>query len=387
MLPIRVILHYATDTASIESCRPLRGPLPALRAPVAASTGGLWAEVLDRDSMAVHYVPLSDPEFGGEVFGGDDGYYRATLDGDRVVALELPWPGTGARLRVRNGSSNTIVADLPLDPAPFALPLGADAPPSPQLRPIWGHDNPNAKILAFYAEGFTTQEMPTFRAFVDRCVKAFETTPPFTLQLASLAVAEVETVSRQSGLAGTSVHDTWFRGRFQEGSLDRVILIDQTIAARTLDSNFSRSAVAMIVVNTAKYGGSGGVATVFSCEPNWAAEIAMHELGHSLFGLADEYDVEGQASTDKPVEANVSSGCTATTLKWFNKVVAGTPLPTLRRDEPEPEKKPLGAYEGAKYKKEGYYRAEYDCKMRTPGKPFCRVCSAEITRILTPHRP
>jgi IgA Peptidase M64 len=197
------------------------------------------------------------------------------------------------RLRVHNGDAHSVVADLPLEPQQFALPFGAAAPPQPVLRAIWGHDNPRAKMLAFYAEGFAVADMPAFHAVIDRCVTAFERTEPFRSMLDALAVAEVETVSAQSGIEGTSPRDTWFRGRFQNGSLDRVILVDQGIAAAALNSGFERSAVAMVVANTAKYGGSGGVATVFSCHLDWGPEIAIHELGHSLFGLADEYDAAG----------------------------------------------------------------------------------------------
>jgi IgA Peptidase M64 len=386
MIPIRLILRYTAATAMIALCRPLRGPVPALRTNVTDDTGGMWIEVLDRNGMAIHRVPLADPSLGREAFGEDQGFHRIDLDEHHFVSLELPWPGNGARLRVHNGDAASVIADLMLEPEQFALPFGADAPPQPIIRPIWGHDNPAAKVLAFFAEGFAAADMPAFRAVVDSCVEEFEVTDPFQSMLDAFAVAEVATISVDRGIEGTVPRDTWFRGHFQSGSLDRVIVVDQQIAAAALNASFARSAVAMIVANTSKYGGSGGVATVFSCHPEWSPKIAIHELGHSLFGLADEYDAAGQAASLKPVEINVSGGYTSDTLKWFAAVEAGTPLPTLRKGEPEPEAKPLGAYEGAKYVEEGYYRAEYDCAMRTPGKPFCRICSAEIERILEPHR-
>jgi hypothetical protein len=152
-----------------------------------------------------------------------------------------------------------------------------------------------------------------------------------------------------------------------------------------LDTCFHRSAVCLVVANSAKYGGSGGAATVFSCEPNWASEIAIHELGHSLFGLADEYDAGGQAATMSPVEPNVSGSAVRSQLKWASFVAATTPLPTQRRGAPVPAGKPIGAYEGAKYQPSSVYRPEFDCKMRTPGQPFCAVCRRIIEMRLAPH--
>ncbi len=47
-------------------------------------------------------------------------------------------------------------------------------------------------------------------------------------------------------------------------------------------------AVVLVVVNAQVYGGSGGSVGVFSLAPG-ATEIALHEMGHTAFGLADEY--------------------------------------------------------------------------------------------------
>jgi hypothetical protein len=99
MLPIRLALRYAANAAVIELCRPLRGPVPALRNDIADDADGIWIEVKDRDSRAVHRVPLADPALGCEAFGEAEGFHRIDPDDDQVVSLELPWPGTGAVAR------------------------------------------------------------------------------------------------------------------------------------------------------------------------------------------------------------------------------------------------------------------------------------------------
>ena len=46
--------------------------------------------------------------------------------------------------------------------------------------------------------------------------------------------------------------------------------------------------VAIVVVNSTVYGGSGGSVGTYSLAGG-ATEIAIHEMGHTAFGLADEY--------------------------------------------------------------------------------------------------
>jgi len=42
----------------------------------------------------------------------------------------------------------------------------------------------------------------------------------------------------------------------------------------------------------------------------------------------------------------------------------------------------IGAFEGALYQAEGYYRSELNCIMFTRTKNFCRVCAAAIEQVI-----
>lgn len=46
--------------------------------------------------------------------------------------------------------------------------------------------------------------------------------------------------------------------------------------------------IALILVNSTKYGGGGGSYAVASIN-SYSYEIMLHEMGHSIAGLADEY--------------------------------------------------------------------------------------------------
>ena len=90
-----------------------------------------------------------------------------------------------------------------------------------------------------------------------------------------------------------------------------------------------------ILVNTEKYGGGGiyGLYSTVAADNLWAPYIFVHEFGHHLAGLADEYftsDVAYLPAADRvePWEPNVTAMLDAAALKWKDLVEPGTPLPT-----------------------------------------------------------
>ena len=158
----------------------------------------------------------------------------------------------------------------------------------------------------------------------------------------------------------------------------------------------------------------------------WAPYIFVHEFGHHLAGLADEYYTSAVAylpTADRvePWEPNVTALLDPAALKWKDLVAPGTPVPTpwpkeeferytkeiqARRREiraanrPEAEMDALfreeqthdmallgsapvagrvGAFEGANYEAQGYLRPQIDCIMLTRDRvPFCAVCRRAI---------
>ena len=139
--------------------------------------------------------------------------------------------------------------------------------------------------------------------------------------------------------------------------------------------------------------------------PGWE-NVALHEMGHSLFGLADEYEYFRGcgAETDRdnfpdflgiriePAEPNITifggSGG-----KWADLIASGTPLPTTsnancrdcdRRPSPVPAGT-VGTFEGAGNYHCKIFRPEFNCMMRDTGRPFCGVCRRRIRETITPY--
>ena len=163
--------------------------------------------------------------------------------------------------------------------------------------------------------------------------------------------------------------------------------------------------VAIVVVNSTIYGGSGGSVGTYSLAGG-ATEIAIHEMGHTAFGLADEYpyyaggnetghDHHPAGRADRAQRHHQHQP--GNTLKWRWAVAPTTAMPTMsnpncdqpstRRPSPVPAGT-VGLFEGAHYYHCGAFRPEYDCKMRNLGVPFCRVCRQVIcNRIGVPAPP
>ena len=158
----------------------------------------------------------------------------------------------------------------------------------------------------------------------------------------------------------------------------------------------------LLIVNSTIYGGSGGAVGTYSLAAG-ATEIAIHEMGHTAFRLADEYAYyAGGAETGhdhhpagEPTEPNVTTNTNRATLKWRGLVAAATALPTMSnpncaQEDSRPSTVPggtVGLFEGAHYYHCGAYRPEYTCKMQVLSVPFCRVCSDVIVSRIEPLLP
>ena len=135
----------------------------------------------------------------------------------------------------------------------------------------------------------------------------------------------------------------------------------------------------ILICNSDKYGG-GGIYN-FYCTVNnvgaYSDYVIVHEMGHLIGGLADEYYTSEVSVRDfypegiEPVEPNL------TTLvdfdsKWKNMLDADTPIPTPATKENQNK---LGVYEGGGYVAEGVYRPMMDCTMhKIMYNRFCPVC-------------
>jgi len=260
--------------------------------------------------------------------------------------------------------------------------------------------------VVLLAEGFTTAQQNDFNNACTAFVNAFRTTAPFDELSPAINIFRVNVSSTDSGAddpagpGGTgATARTYFDATFGANNIRRLLVCNTTTALQVSAAQVPEFTVAIVVVNSAIYGGSGGGVGTYSLAGG-ATEIAIHEMGHTAFGFADEYPYYAGGNetghdhhpAGEPSEPNVTTNSDRNTLKWRWAVAAATAIPTMSNPncsqvDSRASTVPagtVGLFEGAHYYHCGAYRAEYDCKMRNLGVPFCRICRQVIWNRIGP---
>ncbi len=251
-------------------------------------------------------------------------------------------------------------------------------------------------------DGYRESELEKYHGHVDSFVERLFATPPFDALKSCINIHRIDVVSAESGAddpadcpdqpasSTGATANTFFDATFCSVGpgnvrLSRLLTVDSARVEQAIEERVPEAHQPLVIVNSMKYGGSGGPVAVCSVNKD-AAEIAIHEIGHSAFGLADEYGGQANgAPQDEPRNANVTIKTERATHKWGALIDAATPIPTPLGITPPPGK--AGAYEGAFYFDSGVYRPLRDCKMRTLGVTFCPVCAGVIREALARFRP
>ena len=144
----------------------------------------------------------------------------------------------------------------------------------------------------------------------------------------------------------------------------------------------------LVIVNTPRRGG----ATRFWLTVGYASrnssdypEIMIHEAGHSIAKLNDEYVdplfpnfgfLKGKRA---PVYLPFANNATNPHKpKWHPWIEPDTTLPT--QFHPDHIDDTVGAFEGATYTAYGVYRPTADCMMRRHSQPFCQICQEQYIK-------
>ncbi len=357
------------------------------------------------------YSTLAE-EWQSTVVGQDEavsGEFRET----HVVPL-VP----GATLRIerrgeRDGFETLLEQRLP-DAA--ALPP-APAPPPRTLR--WLHGARSLRPILFVSEGYAAGEGEAFFARAEQACGLLLAASPFAEQRERLAVAALHVPSAASGIPaapGEAVAGTAFGTHYGTFGMARYMVAEDLHALHRAVDGIAHVTL-VILANSTVYGGSG----IFNSNATLGAHmdeadfayVLLHELGHSLGGLGDEYfgkeityatDLE---SAGLPWEPNVSVLDAQGRPRWAAQLDPGLALPTPWQHEAflalmaagappaeqreqvaallaaEPLRGRVGAFEGARYLARGLYRPEVDCRMFSKtATRFCAVCQRAMVEVL-----
>ena len=158
--------------------------------------------------------------------------------------------------------------------------------------------------------------------------------------------------------------NTVYNSTYNYGGVDRCLYVQNTTQALA-DAALAPASEGrvLVMVNDTRYGGCASTFAV-SYTGSSMSEVQIHELGHSLGGLADEYDYPNQTYTGgEPGQPNLTTSPTG--QKW--SLWWGTDG--------------ISAFQGAGYYLFGLYRPKTNCLMRSLGVALCRVCQEAITKV------
>ena len=267
----------------------------------------------------------------------------------------------------------------------LALVALGQSPVSAQTFPVTpilvNGDTADKVNIVFLGDGYTSAQIALYLSDVQNATNALFFTPPYSNYKSFFNVFAIEVPSVESGTdhpytaadcpggLSTFSRNTYFNTRFDYSGIHRLLVAQNSGAVYSvLAANFPEWDVVFLVVNHSYYGGSGGAFATFSTNTS-ATEVAIHELGHSFAGLADEYEYGGGPGHEAP---NATAETTRELIKWNDWIEVSTPVPT---PETLPYQSVIGLFEGAVYNALGWYRPKLDCKMRALGIPLCSVCS------------
>lgn len=345
-------------------------------------------------------------EFHGAVASEIDGHH---LPASRQVFVVRTPLLPSATLEVLGPGTSFVASELDMDSLLAGATIGeqpaaarANADLAVASLPGWAQGSSENRVdLLVVGDGYTASEEDKFAADALAVVGGmFEISPYAEYQnlvnVRTLFVASAESGADEppyqsncsefkraqsccgdsSAPATATYVSTAFDATFCSFNIERLLTVDAT-KVLTAAAAVPEWDQILVIVNSTRYGGSGGGFSVIST--NLAAvAVAQHEYGHTFTRLADEYSsaypgypaCSDTAPGATRCERNVTDETSRELVKWARWIEPGQPIPS---SGPPPLSTDAGLWAGARYQASGMYRQGYLCIMRALGAPFCDV--------------
>lgn len=223
--------------------------------------------------------------------------------------------------------------------------------------------------LVILGDGYRTEDQAKLTSDANSFVQRLGNHELYSRYLSHFNIKVIHVVSAERGADQGSYgaeRDTALGATFWLAGIERLMGTDSNMVMSVAASHTPEFDHLVVLVNDPKYGGSGGSYAVASTNLQ-SADIAIHELGHSLFDLGDEYP----SSAAQSYRHNISSSYFYAELKWADWVTYGTPLPTPSGNNFSDF---VGAFEFSA--SPGRYRpVDTHCMMNNYNYDFCPVCT------------
>ncbi len=236
--------------------------------------------------------------------------------------------------------------------------------------------------LVFVADGFTQNEMANFHQAVENYVNfnaSYESV--FQFQQNAWNIHLISMPSNESGVdepKSSRFKDTQFDASFECSWVDRVICVNQEKVLDTVMEYFPQYDAILVLANSTRNGGASfGNGIITSSMGTNLNNTIIHELGHLLANLGDEYSYGGSdVPSREPSHANLTLNSQSDSVKWKH---------WLPEDTSDRNLSDIGVYEGGNYIGYGVWRPSFNSVMRTLGYPFHEVNLEAWTLALYEH--
>lgn len=250
--------------------------------------------------------------------------------------------------------------------------------------------------LVFYAVGYTQAERAKYESDVARTLKAIFEEEPFRLYRNRFNVRRAWTPSLRSGLAGSPDDSTFGRiwvsdhmPQWEWSGFLHFMDADTGFHCEGLDQEYTTRTPGVLLANAGQMGGVVWLQR-WAVVPRENPGVTLHELGHVLGDLSEEYSLSDPSPFFGSWDAgghpyhpirNTWKDLNRDSIPWKTWLTESVPLPTP----------PIAAYadtagvfEGGDGWASGRYRPFLSCRMRNANTTFCPVCKEALAyRILT----
>jgi len=397
--------------------------------------GLYFYEIIDQESKILLY---------SRGFASIFGEWQLTPEAEKEwgtfhESIRFPWPlkPVTVILKKRDGQNKfQTIWTTDIDPASRAV-NPADIAHTEKVDVIHESGPAQEKLdIVILGDGYSTKEMDKFVADAKRLSNVLLDAEPFNAHKNDINIRAIETPAQESGVS--KPHPGVFKrtplsAHYSSFDSERYVLSYDNRTIRNVASAVPYEFM-VILVNEKTYGGGGiyNLYTTVAVDNKFSDYIMIHEMGHHMAGLADEYyssstSYEAPSIEIEPWETNITALLDKDNLKWKDLVEEGTPIPTpwnkeafdkhsyevqkertelraAKVDESivedlfireynqqnefydvEKYKDKVGAFEGAGYNQYGMYRSQLDCIMFTRHNVFCKVCQRSLTDVINQY--
>lgn len=324
--------------------------------------------------------------------------YRTTERGATEIArmeesVNVPMPKQPVRVRFTSFDRRrmaTVLKDTMLDPATLTMEKAKKEYAVMNLHK--GNSPQKAIDILFIPDGYAKSDAKIMRYDMKRFAKYVMNCTPYKENRRHVNIRAIKGFSEQSGITQPQNDiyvKTLLNCTYNALDLDRYLMCPGVWNLHDVADDAPYDAI-IIICNSEKYGG-GGIYNFYCTVYNhgqYPDYVVVHEMGHLIGGLADEYYTSEVSVQDfypegvEPTEPNL------TTLvdfdsKWADKVPSGTPIPTPPVSKGHPDYNRVGVYEGGGYVAKGVYRPTLHCTMNSiVYNDFCPVCKETLEKVI-----